>query len=458
MVRERGGNMSLSSKIPVRLHLLLALLLIASFQMAWVSPAKAQVAGAMLSGLVTDDQRGPVANATISVKNAGTGVVREVTSNADGIYSAPNLLPGEYEVTVTATGFQTLTEKGITLTVGGQQSLNLVMKVGALSQTVEVNAAIPDIQTTSSTVSSTVDSTTMRELPLNGRDWTSLATLEPGVSSIPNQVGTGFSANKGNRGFGNQLSNDGHRANENTYRVNGISINDYSNGSPGGASCLNLGVDGIQEFSVLTSNYTAEYGRTSGAVINAITKSGVNNLHGTAFVFDRDKIFDAKNFFDPPGPIPSFRRVQFGGSGGTAIVKDKTFVYGTYEGIRQNRPGSQAVHVPTDAERALAVPAVAPYLKLWPEAPAGTPIDSNGITQSFNVALPTISNENYFTVRVDQKFSDKDSFNSSYFFDSGPQSQPDPLQNAIHQVFSRRQSASAEETHIFSATFVNTFR
>src|SRR6202140_4174786 len=440
--------MSLVTNIQVRLHLLLVVLLVASFHMTWAAPANAQVSGATLSGLVTDEQGGPVANATISIKNAGTGVAREVTSNSDGIYSAPNLLPGEYEVTVTSTGFQTLTEKGITLTVGGEQALNLKMKVGSLSQTVEVNAAIPDIQTTSSTVSSTVDSTTMRELPLNGRDWTSLATLEPGVSSIPNQVGTGFSANKGNRGFGNQLSNDGHRANENTYRVNGISINDYSNGSPGGASGLNLGVDGIQEFSVLTSNYTAEYGHTSGAVINAITKSGTNELHGTAFFFDRDKIFDAKNFFDPAGPISPFRRIQFGAAGGTALVKDKTFVYGTYEGVRQNRPGSQSIHVPTDAERALAVPAVAPYLKLWPEAPSGTPVDSNGITQTFNVALPTISNENYFTVRVDQRASAKDNLSFSYFYDSGPQSQPDPLLNAIHQVFSRRQSASAEDTHI----------
>jgi Carboxypeptidase regulatory-like domain/TonB dependent receptor/TonB-dependent Receptor Plug Domain len=450
--------MSLLSKIQVRLHLLLAFLLIASFQMAWVAPAKAQVAGATLSGLVTDDQGGPVANATISVKNAGTGVVRDVTSNSDGIYSAPNLLPGEYEVTVTATGFQTLTEKGITLTVGGQQSLNLVMKVGALSQTVEVNAAIPDIQTTSSTVSSTVDSTTMRELPLNGRDWTSLATLEPGVSSIPNQVGTGFSANKGNRGFGNQLSNDGHRANENTYRVNGISINDYSNGSPGGASGLNLGVDGIQEFSVLTSNYTAEYGRTSGAVINAITKSGVNDFHGTAFLFDRDKVFDAKNYFDPAGPISPFRRVQFGASGGTAIIKDKLFIYGTYEGVRQNKPGSQSIKVPTAAERALAVPSVAPYLALWPVAPSGTPVNPDGVTQTFNVALPTISNENYYTLRVDQKFSDKNSLAVSYFFDSGPQTQPDPLLNAIHEVFSRRQMASVEDTYVFSPALVNTVR
>ena len=437
---------------------ILSVLLILSLQMMWIAPATAQVSGATLSGLITDEQGGPVASATISVKNTGTAVAREVSSNSDGIYSAPNLLPGTYELTVTATGFQTLTQKGVTLTVGGQQALNIILKVGSLSQTVEVNAAIADIQTTTSTVSSTVDSTTMRELPLNGRDWTSLATLEPGVSSIPNQVGTGFSANKGNRGFGNQLSNDGHRANENTYRVNGISINDYSNGSPGGASGLNLGVDGIQEFSVLTSNYTAEYGRTSGAVVNAISKSGINELHGTGFLFDRDKIFDAKNYFDPTGPIPSFRRVQFGGSGGTAIVKDKTFIYGTYEGVRQNHPGSQSIHVPTDAERALAVPSVAPYLALWPEAPAGTPVDANGITQTFNVALPSVSNENYYTVRVDQKFSDKNSLSGSYFWDSGPQTQPDPLRNAIHEVFSRRQMASVEDTYVFNPALVNTVR
>jgi hypothetical protein len=432
--------------------------MILACSLLWSIPARAQVSGAMLSGIVTDTSGGAVANATVSIKNHATGVVREVTTNSDGFYSAPNLLPGNYEVTITATGFSTAVQKGVTLTVGATQALNIGLKVGQVNTTVEVSAAPPEVQTTSSTIGATVNSTTVRELPLNGRDWTSLATLEPGVSSIPNQVGTGFSANKGNRGFGNQLSNAGHRANENTYRVNGVTINDYSNGSPGGASGLNLGVDGIQEFSVLTSDYTAEYGRTSGAVINAITKSGTNDFHGTAFFFDRDKLFDAKNKFDPAGPIPPFRRIQFGGSGGTAIVKDKTFVYGTYEGVRQNRPGSQTIHVPTDAERALAVPAVAPYLKLWPEAPSGTPVDSNGITQTFNVALPSISNENYFTGRVDQKISEKDNLAASYFWDSGPQSQPDPLKNAIHQVFSRRQMASAEETHIFNPQLVNTFR
>ena len=445
------------SDLALRIGMIVLALLVASGGLA--GGARAQAVGAALSGLITDERGGPVPAATVSIKNLGTGVVREVSSNGDGFYSAPNLLPGTYEVRVAAQGFQTSVQKDVRLTVGAQQALNVGLKVGQLTQTVEVSATPPDVQTASSTISATVDSTTVRELPLNGRDWTSLAALEPGVTSIPNQVGTGFSANKGNRGFGNQLSDSGHRANENSYRVNGVGINDYSNGAPGGASGGNLGVDGIQEFSVLTSNYTAEYGRTSGAVINAITKSGTNDFHGTAFFFDRDKIFDAKNFFDDSTkPIPPFRRIQFGASGGRALVKDKTFVYGTYEGVRQNRPGSQTIHVPTDAERALAVPAVAPYMKLWPEAPAGTPVDGNGITQTFNVALPSISNENYFTARVDQRISDKDNLAASYFWDSGPQSQPDPLLNATHQVFSRRQMASAEETHIFGPALVNTFR
>ena len=453
----------------IYLSLALALALFAA------TPARAQVSGATLSGLITDAQGGPVPDANVTVKNLGTGVARDAVTNTDGFYSVPNLLPGSYEVRVVAKGFQTLIQKEITLNVGAQQALNLSLKVGQLTQTVEVNAAPPDVQTTTSTISDTVDSHTMRELPLNGRDWTSLATLEPGVTSIPNQVGTGFSANKGNRGFGNQLSDSGHRANENTYRVNGLSINDYSNGAPGGASGLNLGVDGIQEFSVLTTDYTAEYGRTSGAVINAITKSGTNDLHGTGFFFDRDKVFDAKNYFDPAGPIPSFRRIQFGGSGGTAIVKDKTFIYGTYEGVRQNRPGSQLIQVPTQEARngmlcvtaganpcaSLAAvpvdPKVAPYLGLW-QCPATCASAINQDSVSLNVALPTISNENYFTIRVDQKFSERDTLSASYFYDAGPQTQPDPLLNAIHQVYSRRQMGSGEETHIFSPALVNTFR
>ena len=419
------------------------------------APSEAQVAGATLSGEITDPSGASIANATVSIRNVGTGELREVQSNGDGFYSAPNLLPGSYEVSVSAEGFSKVVQKGITLTVGAQQSLSLSLKPGKVTEVINVTDTPPDVQTTTTAVSSTVDSRTVRELPLNGRDWTSLATLEPGVASIPNQATASFNANKGNRGFGNQLTDSGHRPNENSYRLNGISINDYTNAAPGGATGLNLGVDAIQEFSVITTGYTAEYGRTSGAVINAITKSGTNHIHGTGFFFDRDSIFDARNYFDGPTIAP-FRRIQFGGSAGGPIIKDRTFIFGAYEGFRQSQEASGTIHVPDAAERATAVPAIQPYLALWPLAPAGAP-DVAGI-QTFNANVATIANENYFITRLDHKISTADSLTGSYFFDSGPQSQADPLGNTVHQVFSRRQTGTFEETHLFGAGLVNTVR
>jgi hypothetical protein len=451
-----------------------ASLLLASVLFCACPAAGGQVSGATLSGLVTDENGGPVPGAAVSIKNLGTGVARDVATNADGFYSTPNLIPGTYEVRVSAKGFQTLVQKEITLNVGAQQSLNVSLKVGQLTQSIEVNAALPDVQTSSSTIGDTVDSKTVRQLPLNGRDWTSLATLEPGVVSIPNQATTSFNANKGNRGFGNQLSNGGHRANENSYRVNAISINDYSNSAPGGATGVNLGVDAIQEFSVLTSNYTAEYGRTSGAVINGITKSGTDQFHGSGYFFDRDSIFDARNFFDGP-KISPFRRIQFGASGGTAIIKNKTFMFANYEGIRQNSSSSGTIRVPSQEARngslcaasggnpcatltPVAVdPKVAPYLALWP-CPASCQSATFTDVVSLSSTTPNRASENYFITRLDHKLSAKDNLSGSYFFDSGPQSQADPLGNTVHEVFSRRQMVGAEETHIFSAALANTIR
>jgi outer membrane receptor protein involved in Fe transport len=430
------------------------LVLAVGLVLASAVPSIAQVTGATLSGLITDSSGASIPGAAVSIRNVGTGEVREVETNSEGFYSLPNLLPGSYDVTVTAKQFQKTLQKGITLNVGAQQALNLSLKPGEVTQVVEVTSISPDIQTTSSAVISTVDSRTVRELPLNGRDWTTLATLEPGVLSVPNQATTSFNANKGNRGFGNQLTDSGHRPNENSYRLNGVSINDYSNAAPGGATGLNLGVDSVQEFSVITTGYTAEYGRTSGAVINAITKSGTNQFHGTGFFFDRDSIFDARNYFDGTKIAP-FRRIQFGGSGGGPIIKDKTFIFANYEGFRQSLASSGTIHVPDAAMRAQAVPAIQPYLALWPTAPAGAP-DVNGI-QTLNVNVSTIANENYFITRLDHKLSTSDTLAGSYFIDSGPQSQADPLGNTVHQVFSRRQMGSFEETHIFGSAIVNTF-
>jgi carboxypeptidase family protein len=437
-------------------HLVVMLTILAIvLHLARPLPVQAQAVGATLSGVVTDSSGAAIPNATVSIKNEGTREVREQSTNGDGIYSAPNLIPGLYEVSVTAAGFKTLVQPAITLTVGAQRELNLSLNPGQITEVVEVKDTPPDVETTTSAVKSTVDSRTVRELPLNGRDWTTLAALEPGVVSIPNQATTSFSANKGNRGFGNQLADSGHRPNENSYRLNGVSINDYSNAAPGGATGLNLGVDSVQEFSVITTGYTAEYGRTSGAVINAITRSGTNQFHGTGFFFDRDSIFDARNFFDGPTIAP-FRRIQFGGSGGGPIIKGKTFAFANYEGFRQNQSASGVIHVPDAASRALAVPSIQPYLALWPVAPLSAP-GSNGI-QTLNVNVKNIATENYFIARVDHRISSTDSLTGSYTFDSGPQSQADPLGNTVHQVFSRRQTGTFEETHIFGPALVNTFR
>src|SRR5258705_4859895 len=317
---------------------------------AGTKPAEAQVSGATLSGVVTDLSGALVPNAAIAISNTDPDATRNITSNAEGFYSAHNLTPGNYEVKVSAKGFSTTLQKGIVLTVSSEQTFSPVLNVGKFDQIVVVSTAPPSIQSSSSTLSGAVDGTTVRELPLNGRDWTTLATLEPGVLSVPNQATTGFSANKGNRGFGNQLSDGGHRPNENTYRVNGMVINDYTNASPGGATGVNLGVDAIDKFSVLTSSYTSEYGRTSGAVIDAITRSGTNNLHGSAYFFDRDKIFDARNFFDPVTK-PPFHRIQFGASAGAPIIKDRTFIFGDYEGIRVSQSLSFSNIVPSQALR-----------------------------------------------------------------------------------------------------------
>src|ERR1700730_9785186 len=329
------------------LYLMLTLAITGLFS----GPIYAQVAGATLNGTVSDASGSGVPNANVSIKNTATGVVRDVSTDSDGFYSAPNLLPGVYEITVSAAGFSTAVQTGLTLTVGAVRALNIPLKIGHATEKVEVTAIAPDVQLASSALSAEVDSTTERELPLNGRDWTQLATLQPGVTGVRVEAGA---SNRGNRGYGTLLSISGHQPFENNYRINGVSINDYSNGSPGSSLGVNLGVDAVQEFSVLTSNYSAEYGRASGGVINGITKSGTNQFHGDAYYFIRDKIFDAKNYFDDISkPIPPFHRDQFGASGGAPIIKNKTFIFFDYEGIRQRKSDTFSNTVPSAEARGI---------------------------------------------------------------------------------------------------------
>ena len=268
MVREMD-----SRKFAQRVFIILALALVL------LTPIRiyAQVSGATLTGTVSDASGAVIPNAQVSVKNVATGQVRAVTTDAAGFYTAPNLLPDSYEVTVTAPGFSTEVRSGITLTVGAQQLLNITMQVGQATQTVQVTGEAPAVQLANSTIGGVVSQTAVVELPLNGRDWTSLATLQPGVISIGSIQANTASKDRANRGYGVQMTISGSRPQENNYRIDGISVNDYTNGGPGSVEGSTLGVDAVQEFSVLTSNYSAEYGRTAGGVVNAITKSGTNS-------------------------------------------------------------------------------------------------------------------------------------------------------------------------------------
>jgi hypothetical protein len=203
-------------------------------------PVRAQVTGATLSGTVTDASGAVIAGAQVAAKNAATGVSRDTTSDTSGLYSLPNLVPGDYEVKVTAQGFSTAVQSNLTLAVGQQQQLNFTLKVGETSQTVQVTEAAPQIELTSSTLTGQVESDTVRDLPLNGRDWTSLATLQPGVNKIENQMSYDTSA-RGNRGFGAELTVSGQRSTFNNYRIDGISVVDYAMAAPGNVIGVVLG-------------------------------------------------------------------------------------------------------------------------------------------------------------------------------------------------------------------------
>ncbi len=464
------------------------ILTILTFGLLGGERAYAQVSGATLSGTVTDASGSTIPNAQLTITSVATGVSRDAKTDSAGFYSVPNLLPATYDVKVTAPGFSTTVQNGVTLSIGAQQQLNFSMQIGQVSQTVEVTTTqVAAVELTSSTISEDVNATSVRELPLNGRDWIQLATLQPGIALTRTQAsGSSGNANRGSRGYGNQFSGSGHRPYENNFRVNGITVNDYANGAPGSVIGGALGVDAIQEFSVLTTDYTAEYGRTTGAIINAITKSGTNQFHGDAYYFMRDEGLDARNYFDPP-QIPPFHRNQFGASGGAPLKKDKMFVFGDYESIRQAQSLTFSDTVPSPAARGIgangqatvavvggvplpasgpgAAPnpdpvthidsAVEPYLGFYPLPNAGLISADQGI---WNGASLSAFNENYETARFDYKISSKDTFATSFYEDRAFFTQPDSLVATLNASATLRTMASVEETHVFSATFVNTGR
>ena len=424
-------------------------------------PGYTQVSGARITGTVTDSTGAIIVGAQVTIKNTADGFTRELVTNRSGFYSTPNLSPGLYTVAASAKGFKSEVRTGLTLTVSADIEVNLTLAVGSASQSVQVQSAAPTLETSNATLSGVVNGQTIRELPLNARDWTQLAALEPGVAQIRTQTTPADFLIRGNRGLGTQLTVSGGRPQQNNYRIDGISINDYSNGGPGSALGVDLGVEAIQEFSVVTANAGADYGKTSGGVVNAVTRQGTNTLHGSVYEFLRNSALDARNYFDPPA-IPPFRRDQFGAALGGPIRKDGTFFFADYEGLRQDQSVTQLAVVPTQSARngqlvtgnVTVSPLVQPYLALYPLPTSNI----NGDTGTFTSVTQQIGNENLFVTRIDHEFSPTDLLHGTYVFDDSTLTAPDLFQTVKSGTSTRRQLATAEYTKTLSPAFVSTFR
>lgn len=446
---------------------------ILAFAVITASCIYAQSGNATLQGTITDPNGALVPGARIHITSNLTGVTRDLDTNNDGFYAAPNLSAGVYTLSVSAAGFATKEERDILLSVGAVRELDIPLTVSAIASTVTVQSSSNQVNTVDTSVQGFVDGKQTRDLPLNGRDWTTLATLNSGVSQILTQYpGAATATTRLSRGLGAQLTIGGNRPQQNSYRLDGISINDYANGGPGSVSGATLGVDAVQEFNVIASDAPAQYGRTSGGVVNSITRQGTNSLHGSIYDFVRNSVFDARSYFDPPSGEPSFRRNQLGGTLGGPIIRNKTFFFGNYEGFRQAQGISmQSTVLSPNARTGLVTctsgatcknglqqmaisSAVLPYLALYPLPTSGV----NGNTGLYGFVTTQQTNEDFSTIHADHTFSEADSLHGTILYDTGSQSSADGTDTLYDEALSRRTTASLEEVHIFSARLANSFR
>lgn len=410
-----------------------------------------------IEGTVTDSSGGAIPGVAVQIRNLETGAERRLATGDDGRFSAAALPVGQYEVRAEKSGFRAEVKNAISLVVGQRLAVDLVLQIGDIRQTVEVASAPTIVAVTTDDSSGLVGERQVKELPLNGRSYDQLITLNPGVVNYTSQRAGGIGTS--NSVVGNMFAASGRRPQENLYLLNGVEFTSASeiNNTPGGVSGQLLGVDSVREFSVVRDTYGAEYGKRPGAQINIVTGSGSNELHGNVYEFLRNSALDARNFFDH-GDIPKFQRNEFGGSLGGPFKKDKSFLFGNYEGFRQNLGLSDLSLVPDDASRAVAVLSIQPLLALWPVANGpellnadGTP---SGIAEAFSNPVQHIR-EDFGTARFDQNFSQNDSFAAVYTVDDSSAHSPTNNPFSFVDVTLREHVASLSETHIFSPRLLN---
>ena len=406
---------------------------------------------ASLEGTVTDATGSAIPGATVTVKSEETSAARNVLTDNAGHYYVSLLSVGKYQLAVEKVGFEREVKAGITLVLSQRASADFVLQVGQMRTSVQVTERPPAIEVSTADVSGLVGERQVKELPLNGRSFDNLLTLNTGIVNVTAQraggIGTSASA------VGNMFSVSGHRPEANLFLLNGVEYTGASNinVTPGGASGQLLGVDAIREFELVKDTYGAAYGKRSGAQVSIVTSSGTNDLHGSAYEFLRNSALDARNFFDQ-GPVPPFRRNVFGGSLGGPIRKNKTFLFGNYEGFRQRLALSNVTLVPDAASRAKAVSSVQPLLALWPVA--NGPELGGGIAIAYNNPKQAIR-EDFGTTRLDQTFSDKDSLAGVYTIDDSAANTPSANPLSLVDLTLRSQVASLSETHIVNPAIVN---
>jgi hypothetical protein len=415
---------------------------------------RAQVVGASISGTVKDDSGAGLPGTAITIRNVETGAERKLVTDDEGRYSAPSIAIGHYQITAEKAGFGTQVRKGIDLVVGQSSTIDITLPVGELKQVLVIEEAPAPVSLSTQQTSGLVNERQVKDLPLNGRSFDQLMTLNAAIVNYTSErtggVGTSSSS------VGNMFSVSGRRPQENLFLLNGVEYTGASliNNTPGGTSGQLLGVDAVREFNVVSDAYGAEYGKRPGGQVSIVTASGTNQLHGTAYDFLRNSDLDARNFFDQ-GSIPQFQRNEFGAALGGPIRKDKIFLFGNYEGYRQNLGLSDVTLVPDNAARALTVPGVAPLLALWP-APNGPDL-GGGIAEAFSHPLQRIR-EDFGTTRFDYNLSNLDTLFAVYTVDDSVAHTPTANPLSLVGENLREQVVSLQEQHVFSPTVLNTAR
>ena len=422
-----------------------------------------------VSGLITDQSGGVIPEVRITLRSLDTGQERSTLSDEEGRYQYVAVMPGQYGIAAERAGFRKEVQTGILVTIDRNTVLNLKLHVGDVNEEIVVRASPSPVETLTGEVGGLVDERRVSNLPLNGRDWVQLAELQPGVVKA-RSTGAGNTSNSSN----GRISVSGQRPNATNFRLDGTDISVYSQARPPGSVSqgLVLGVEAIREFRIVTSGYSAEYGNKSGGLVDVVTKSGTNNWHGSTFWFLRNDALDARNFFDP-GPVPEFRRHQYGASLGGPIRKNRTFFFANYEGLREAKGDPSGDITPNlDARRGFlpnAVtgalqfvgvdPGVAPFLALYP-LPNG-PDFGNGAGLWAGSAIRDIK-EDFATLRVDHHLTGRDIIYGRYSLDNSHAVLPfggnAPFPGFARFNTGRDQILTLEQTHVFSPTLLNSLR